>query len=85
MSANDGAVFDVYHGHLSGCQWRWPSRANHNTIKLYSSMASGAVRSTERRVQPGGSSNPKCCLQSWFVTSRLQRMAYQVRTCSAVA
>ncbi len=50
MSANDGAAFDVYQGHASGRQLRCPSRANRNMIRLYNSMAIGAVRSTARRV-----------------------------------
>ncbi len=64
MSANEGSVLDVYHGLVRGCQSRWPVRANQSTIQLSSNMAMGAVRWAAARVQPWGSSKPRCCLAS---------------------
>lgn len=42
--------------------------ANRTTIRLQRSIAMGAVRWTARRLQPGGSSKPRCCLLPWLLS-----------------
>src|SRR4051794_17240156 len=85
MSANDACVLPAYHGHCGGCQCRWPSVANQRVTSEYSSIASGAVRRTAHRVQPCGSSNPRCPFASWYATSIGQRQAKRVSSVTAVS
>jgi len=69
MSAKEGKRLRRYQEYCGARQDFTPTWVNYTTIRLYNSMAIGAVRSTARRLHPGGSSKPRCWLLPWLVSS----------------